>query len=235
MAQSPKQPTSRRYRGRTKEELREERRARLLRSGLELMGSDGYPNTSIERLCAHARVTTRHFYEHFRSREELLTALFDAFIEDALTVVMERLRAGEDDDPVERVLDALRGFARLCMNNPTRARLALIETVGVSRELESRRRDVIRHFAEVIAGAAGHMADRGILAPADYRLAGVALVGATNELLVEWLSGDTGLDADQMERQLTGIFRAIIGGTRSGQAPRGATPATNATDTGTPS
>lgn len=232
MAQSPNQPTSRRYRGRTKDELRAERRERLLRSGLELMGRDGYPNTSIERLCAHARVTTRHFYEHFRSREQLLTALFDAFIEDALTVVMDRLRAGEDDDPVERVLNALRGFARLCMNNPTRARLALVETVGVSRELESRRRDVIRHFAEVIAGAAGHMADRGVLAPADYRLAGVALVGATNELLVEWLSGDTGLDADQMERQLTGIFRAIIGGSRSGQATRGDTTASGVPDTG---
>ena len=49
----------------------------------------------------------------------------------------------------------------------------------------------------------------------------LALVGATNELIVEWLSGDTGLSASQMERAIMDLFRTLIMGARarSGAAP----------------
>ncbi len=70
-------PGGRTYRGRSPEERRAERRERLLEAGLKLFGGEGYAATSIERLCAHARVTARHFYEEFPTREALLLAVFD--------------------------------------------------------------------------------------------------------------------------------------------------------------
>lgn len=209
------------YRGRTKEQLSEERRERLLEAAVELFAAEGYANVSIERLCTTARVANRYFYEHFPSREALLATLFDEFIGEALSLTVEALLKPGNEQPVDRAIEALRSFSRFCMANPERARIALVETVGVSRELEQRRREVIGSFADVIAGAADQLAENGVLPPANHRLAGVALVGATNELLIEWLSGETGLNAEQMERQVVTLFEAIIRGAQLQAEERG--------------
>src|SRR5919198_3030469 len=71
---APEPALERRYRGRLPGERRAERRRRLLDAGLELFGTVGYRGTSIERLCAQAGVTTRHFYQEFPGREALLAA-----------------------------------------------------------------------------------------------------------------------------------------------------------------
>lgn len=59
----PAGPRRRGYAGRTAAELSGERRQRLLETGLELFGTEGYLPTTVEKLCSHAKVTTRHFYE----------------------------------------------------------------------------------------------------------------------------------------------------------------------------
>lgn len=206
--------SSRRYRGRSTDQLRAERRQRLMETALAHIGEAGYASLTIEKLCSAAKVSTRHFYEHFRSREALLTALFDQFSEEAARVIAERL-AGESEDPVERALDAVSAFVRFALEEPARARLAFIETVGVSPEMESHRREAIGRFTALIAQAAEHLAARGALPQQHYHLAAVALVGATNELLVEWLDGRTGLSAAGMERAIIDLFRTLILGARA--------------------
>ncbi|RFA31002.1 hypothetical protein CAI21_03240 [Alkalilimnicola ehrlichii] len=205
----------RKYRGQTTEQLKAERRERLLQAGEELIGSDGYGATSIDRLCSAGRVSTRHFYEHFSSREELLGALFDAFIRDAFNEVLQAFEGSGQEGALAGTLAALTAFARFCMNNPERARIALVETVGVSPAMEEKRRAAIRQFAGLVAQFADKLAAEGVLPEADYQLSGIALVGASNELLVEWLSGGTGLSREQMERRITGIFQAIIKGSQA--------------------
>ena len=69
---APKPSGERLYGGMTAEQRRAERRRRLLDTALELFGTDGYPYTGIERICSHAGVTARHFYEEFGNRETLM-------------------------------------------------------------------------------------------------------------------------------------------------------------------
>lgn len=211
--------TGRRYRGRSTEQLRAERRQRLMETALAHIGSAGYASLTIEKLCSAAKVSTRHFYEHFRSREALLAALLQQFAADAARVIAERL-AEESGDPVERALSAVSAFVRFALADPARARLAFIETVGVSPQLEAQRRAAIGRFTALITEAASHLAERGALPRQHYHLAAVALVGAVNELLVEWLDGRTGLSASGMERAVTDLFRTLILGARA----RGAGP-----------
>jgi len=208
---------SRRYRGRSTDELRAERRERLMQAAMARMGKDGYQSTTIEKLCSEARVSTRHFYEHFSTREALLSSLFERITEQTRVVVMEAL-AEQADDPVERALNAVGAFVRYALSDPDRARIAFVETVGVSPHLERRRRMAINNFVDVISNAAQHLAEQGVLPKRHYRLAAIALVGATNELLVEWLSGDTGLTAEQMERAIIDLFSTLIAGARASQA-----------------
>lgn len=202
----------RRYRGRTKPQLRAERRERLLRAAVELLATRGYQAVSIERICRRARVANRHFYEHFESSEELLATLFDAFVEDVLAAILDKLGEPGHENPLERAIEAVRAAIRPCLEQPQRARVALIETVGVSRAMESKRREAIHRLARVVADAADRLAEDGVIPDADYQLPAIALVGATMELLVEFLSGESGRSAEQMERQIAAIFEAIIRG-----------------------
>jgi hypothetical protein len=60
--------------------------------------------------------------------------------------------------------------------------------VGVSAELEARRRGVLRAYAELIAAQAAEIDDLGPLGRGDRRLTAVALTGATDGLITDWMS-----------------------------------------------
>lgn len=214
MTQRAEARSSRRYRGRSTDQLRAERRARLMDAAVAHIGSAGYATLTIERLCSTAHVSPRHFYEHFASREALLAALLDQFSTDAGRVIAERLSA-KTSDPVQRALDAVSAFVRFALAEPARARLAFVETVGVSQSMEKRRRAALGRFTALITEGAETLAAEGALPSQHYHLAGVALVGATSELLVEWLDGATGLTANGMERAIIDLFSTLILGART--------------------
>ena len=209
------------------DELKAERRERLLNAAYNLIGSDSYARLSIERVCAAARVATRHYYEHFQGREALLHCLFDR-VENELWQVVTKALTEPAVDIGERTGTAIRAFVHHALEDPRRARIMCLECVSISPDMEARRRRLTRRFAELIHQISQHLASSGLLPAADYRLPGIALVGATNELLVEWLSGESRMSAEEMELQVLNIFRALIKGAvyahHEQPAPSAATP-----------
>lgn len=207
------QHSGRRYRGRTPEQLRGERRERLLHAGFELFGQRGYGNAPIETICSTASVATRHFYEQFDGREALLRAVFEALVADIGEVIQSRL-TNPERDMHERMSDAIGQSVLFLLEDPRRARLLCLETVGVSREMEAFRREAIHRLAAIIRDYAQELAGTGALPDRDYHFPAVGLVGMVNELLTEWLITDSGLDAGGMAREAVLLFRAVIIGTR---------------------
>jgi AcrR family transcriptional regulator len=206
-------PPERVYGGLSGDERREQRRARLLETGLELFADEGYANTSIERLCAEAGVSTRNFYEAFAGREALLTAVFDAAVERALGAVMAGLGAA-DVGPEGAVETALRAYVDFALDDPRRARIIYFETVGVSADLERRRREVIRLFARLIAAQADELAARELLPGHDFSWVALGLVGAANELIVEWLHRQPPPPRQVIADALVGLVMSAIEGAR---------------------
>jgi AcrR family transcriptional regulator len=174
------------YRGQSNHERREDRRDRLVRAGLELFGTAGYAATSIEGICSSAGVTARHFYEHFVSREALLRAIYDEVVADAQRAVMRAL-ALPAADATARVERAVEAFVHSYLDDPRRARIACIEVIGVSAVMERHRRTVIHAFASVIEAQAEGLAAAGALPPHDFTRTGIALAGAANELMTDWI------------------------------------------------
>lgn len=205
--------STRRYRGRTPEQLRAERRERLLEAALTLFTERGYANTTIEVLCSNARVTTRHFYEQFDGREAVLRDLLETVVEGTLGAAWEALM-NEERDMTGRVGDAIRAVMVYLLSDSRRGRIVCIESVGVSRDLESRRRVMIHTFAELIEQFARSLAGSGLLPQRDYHLPAVALVGATLELIQEWLNGGTDMDAEGIAHEAVLFFRALMIGAR---------------------
>jgi AcrR family transcriptional regulator len=194
----------RRYGGKTTEERRAERRERLLDAGLELFGTRGYAATTIETLCSTTRLNPRYFYEQFPSREALLVAVYERHVQAVLNEVAGALEHAPPD-PRGRLEAGLRAFVEATLQDERAARVNYFEMVGVSREREEQRRDILRAYADVIAveiDASGGQ----LPAAVDPRQAAVALVGATDGLVIDWLSGDRRAPQDTIVATLLEIF-----------------------------
>jgi AcrR family transcriptional regulator len=204
-ADRPGETGGRRYGGKTTAERRAERRTRLLDAGLELFGTIGYAATTIEMLCNATRLNPRYFYEEFHTREALLAAVYDRHVEVVLQGVTTAIESAPPE-PRERLEAGLQAFIDGALADERAARINYFEMVGVSPELERHRRDVLRLYAELIATEAAGLAP-GVLAEGiDPRMAAVALVGATDGLIVDLLAGGEQGDKDQVLATLVAIF-----------------------------
>jgi AcrR family transcriptional regulator len=180
-------PAARRdYGGRTASQRRAERRQRLMTAALELFGTEGYPATSIERLCARANVSTRNFYEEFASREALLIALYDQITQRAFDAVEAAVdEVGDEPTPVrlDRAIDAYVGTTS---SDPRWTRIAYVEVVGVSAAVEQHRLAWRAKLAQLIEAEAALAVRRGEAAERDYGLTATAFIGAVHELVYHW-------------------------------------------------
>lgn len=199
------------YRGLTAEQLQQQREDRLVAAAIELFGDQGYAAVSIEKLCSHARVSTRHFYEQFNGRESILYTVHDALAQQ-MAAIMRRVLTESRTPMNQRVAETIEDMVLFLLEDPRHGRILCIESVGVSAAMESRRRAASHQLADVINRYASNMARRDILPARDYRLPSIALVGMFNELIVEWLVDDTGLTAQEMAREIKILFRAMVFG-----------------------
>ncbi|NYI03361.1 TetR/AcrR family transcriptional regulator [Allostreptomyces psammosilenae] len=109
----PKGPTKR----------RPETVARLLEAALDAFAERGVHGVTIEELCERAGFTRGAFYSNFRSKDELLWALFDAYAERAVTRAGALLTAmDEAADPISALIDASR------LDDPEERRWYLVTT-----------------------------------------------------------------------------------------------------------
>jgi AcrR family transcriptional regulator len=209
------------YRGQSNVERIEDRRERLLAAGLELFGTAGYGATSIEGICATSGVTARHFYQHFASREALLRAVYDDIIGETQRAVLRALTHAKG--PEERATAGVQAFVRAYLQDPRRARIACIEVIGVSADLERHRRSVIHAFAAVIqAQAEGLAAEGSLVAQRSFELAGIAMAGAVNELMTDWIIRRDKPPLDLFAHEIVDFFLAVLKGGAVGTARRGA-------------
>jgi AcrR family transcriptional regulator len=204
---APARERERRYAGMAAAERRDARRRRLLDAGLDAFGTSGYASSSIEGLCTAAGVSTRHFYEHFDSREALLTAVYERVIEEVATSV----HAASEGAPLEVVARSragLRAFIEPLLSDERKGRVVLIEVVGVSDALEHRRRDVVRGFAAVAKAMSHRLIAAGAMPERELDLGMVLLVGAVNELLVDVMYRERRPSIDELVEAATRLYAA---------------------------
>ena len=185
----------RRYGGADADLRRERRRAELISAGLELFGTHRFRAVSVKRVCDHAGLTQRYFYESFADRSALLAGVYEDCVTFARSQVMEVATpllpadgGGVATTDVPVVARATLGaFITALAENPHRARVMLVEVVGVDEDLERLRLNAIHGWADLII----LLARGGVPAAASQRLAAIALVGAITQLLVDWYTSHT--------------------------------------------
>lgn len=159
---------------------------------METFGTVGYSASSIEQLCADAKVATRSFYEEFRSKEALLIELHDDVNDRAFSAVAASLETTPPSDIEARVRGGLRAYLDVMTQDPRWARLAFVEMIGATPATHAARRSALSRFADLINAEANRLADTGVIEPRDYSSTATAIVGAVTALVETWTT-----DADQ--------------------------------------
>lgn len=196
--------------GRSTEDRRSERRERLIEAGIELFGTRGYVRTPVKAVCKQAGLTERYFYEAFGDREDLLAQIFDLLVNDTRS----RTLAAIENAPgglFERLSIGLEAFFQALTADPRRARIQEIETVGVSEQMELRRREAIHSYVQLITDQVRQ--EPGWDPADDPRLEVIALglVGAVNEQLAEYVLGGLDLRAEELLDLQKLMMIALIG------------------------
>ncbi|MFE9173034.1 TetR/AcrR family transcriptional regulator [Streptomyces kebangsaanensis] len=211
MAGRLRAPTGR-YGGKSAAERQAERRRRFLEAALRLFGdTPGYRATTVAALSEAAGLSTRQFYEEFRTLEDVLAALHLQVNDWAEQAVLDALAEAGRLPLAERVAALFRAYAANVTADPRRIRITFVEIIGVSPRLEEQRLERRSRWVDLICAEAEAAAARGEAAPRDYRLAATAFIGSVNGLLHDWSAGwvEATLDetVDELVRQLLAILR----------------------------
>ncbi len=185
------------YAGVSGEQRRAARRAVLAEAALDLVADGGWDGgwnkVTVRAVCARARLNDRYFYESFTDRDALLLAVFDDIAEGGLRVF---LRAIEDSSPdldvrVRAVVEAVIDYF---VADPRRGHLVF----AAREELRSRRQDMIRLVARIVADQSAELlGDRAAPEP-DRGLGALTMVSGTLEVFSSWLRGEVDVTREHL-------------------------------------
>lgn len=207
--------------GRTLAERRAMRRWALLSSALELFSTKGYSSTSVEEICRTSFVSTRNFYEEYSDKESLLTAMYD----DILSRVGDTLfgARGTEEQPQDDLASAVAAVVHLLLDDPRVARVAFIESRGVSAALEQRRQSMHHLFVRWLIE---HTRSSFPLAAGDElrEVFALGMVGAASEVMTNWVLRDDKRPLDDLIADLNTFFAVQRGALETWAEPDRPTP-----------
>jgi AcrR family transcriptional regulator len=128
--------------------VKRNQRDRLLSAVAEVVHRQGYAEMTVEDIIGEAGVSRRTFYDHFKSKDRVFLAAYDAIVEE-LTAAAEAAFA-EGDGMVSRsraVLTALVGFF---VANPAYASVCVVEVLAAGPAALERRAATMHWFAELL-------------------------------------------------------------------------------------
>lgn len=202
--------TGRVYSGRSADQRDADRRQRLLDAGHDLFGSDGYATTSIERLCTTATVSTRSFYTLFANKEECFLAVYDRVIAESIARATSSLESTEGQPLADRAPAAFLAYLDPMLTDLSAARIAFVESIGVSSRSEEHRLGFRDALIAVIATECAAAVRRGEIADRDFRVAALALIGAGSAIVYDWIRNTPGVAPDALRRELADVCLRLL-------------------------
>jgi AcrR family transcriptional regulator len=198
-----------RYGGRSAEERRADRRARLIEAGLDTFGTNGYALSTVGRIAKAANLSTRQYYEEFSSREALLLAVYDSIQAQAEQAVAVALGESAGKPLGQQIEAAIRAHLGSTATDLRRAKVAFVEIIGVSPGVETHRMRTRARWTTLINAMLDTAVAAGELPARDRRLAPVAFIGAVNGLAQDWCATEDRPPLEDVIDQLCRLAGAL--------------------------
>jgi AcrR family transcriptional regulator len=192
------------YDGKTAAERIAERRARLIRAGLELFGEHGYAGTSIRAVLRESGLRDRYFGESFADLDSLLAAVYDELIDEQIAACRTAIAAAAGPSAAARAMIAT--ISGMLESSPGAARIKLREALAAGPVSRSHRQQGLHRLAQLVADL---LPVTSTHTDEDRLLLGVGLVAAADAHLLGWLNGDAGLTSDRVVDLVAFMFDSV--------------------------
>lgn len=184
------------YRGASPEQRKAERRRRLMDAALDIIGTQGWANTTVRGVCEQAKVGPRFFYESFADLDALATAVHDEIVDEAITATLAAVAAAPEGLP-EKTRAGVHTIMTAFLEDPRRARVAFAEAHG-SEALMQRRFAAMRTIADVVGKQAGELLDLPPGSDTVTQAFALLITGGVAEMILVWLDGGLPVSAEQL-------------------------------------
>lgn len=164
----------------------EERRRRFVAAGLEVFGTTGFARATIKSLCEAAGLTERYFYESFKTKEDLLGAVYTGVVDGLIEKAGGRIEIG-GSSPQEIIVETLGIFYRVISEDPRQARMLFFEILGVSPEIDRLYQEATLRLAGLVSRTL--LKAFPVLDPALFNrsILPVGLAGAVDLIAAHWM------------------------------------------------
>lgn len=193
-------------------------RARIVEGAAALFGEVGIAEATVQDVLERASVSRRTFYQYFTSKEDVLAAVYDRWVDDLVRTVASSVVPGSE--PVEIVVTALDAWLEhLSATGPVAIRL-MVEAARHDTPLHARREQtfdaLVRTVDEAMRTVVGARVD-----PLVYR---ALLLGAEGLVLHLAERGDLEPQRARLRRVVGSVFFTVLGAPESlPDPPRAAT------------
>lgn len=196
------------YGGRTAEQRRTERRARLVESAAGIWAEQGWAAVSMRGVCARAGLVDRYFYESFANRDALLVAVWEQARDDIAELVIDAV-SGADGDPIAGLRAAVDAVVAFIDRSPERARIVLADCAGCE-PLRDARATALHNFTDLLVGLARPFLrvpnDQGL------RMTTLMAVGGFVELATAWKDGLIDVDGPTVAAHVADTAAELVAG-----------------------
>ena len=133
----------------------ENQRERILSAVAYVTSAASYAEMSVEDIIVTAGVSRRTFYEHFKNKEAVFLAAYDAVSAQLVERVVAAVEA--EDTFVDQCAAGLRTFLEFVASEPAFGRMCLVEVMAAGPDAIRRRNDTMQAFAALIDGKANEL------------------------------------------------------------------------------
>lgn len=184
-----------------------QRREALLDAGLRALADGTLASVTVDDVSARAGLSKRYFYEHFRTRNDLFSALVERLIEQ-LTAAVASSSQAPDTSTLGRLREAVEGVVSVLAENPGNARL-FVDTIGGDQL-----RDTVQRTEHAMAALLidATIADAQATEKERTRLhmAALIIVAGSAQAVSDWLSGGIDLSRAELLEEIVRVAAAAI-------------------------
>jgi AcrR family transcriptional regulator len=134
--------------GRSRSQVGEFQRLRLLAAALDAVADVGYSRTTVQQVTRRAKVSRKTFYEAFADREDCYLALLEQTLSEARLVARKAYES--ESSWREGIRSALAELLTLMQDDPGVSCLLLVESLAAGDRVSQRRAQVFRRLANII-------------------------------------------------------------------------------------
>jgi len=178
----------------------EAHRQRLLSGMARCIAEQGYAETTIADVASMSHVSKRTFYEHFRSKQDCLLALYVHAGELAMARMKEAILA--EQDAAKALESGIRAFFSHLASHPEHLRTLFVEITHLGHDGLQARKNMRTNMMAVMRETGLNIIDT-----AHGR---IGLVGVIAELVLSSLENDCVADLPGLAPQATTLIKALV-------------------------